>query len=308
MPQTVTIVKGDLGIDFASDTPALRVWVEAQAKTAQPIRFGCVYMPPFGQTVQSSWKAAKPATMQWMQDVGMGRVLIYEGTATDVEGGRTKGERNGAWAAKIAAEEYGYPTGQHLGIIACADENVGASILAAGIDYMTGFAATCEPYDRWEYAPERLGAATLPAVLTIPGASSWSKRVFQAMRANLPFFTPVTMIQRAGPGAGVDLDRLKVYAPFPAMLTTPDPPPAGPPVPPHWSGPTADQRTWLERGSTGPNVVELQKRLHAHGLYRGYPEDGKFGRQTQNAVEAFQKAHRLFVDGKVGPKTWAALA
>jgi hypothetical protein len=37
------------------------------------------------------------------------------------------------------------------------------------------------------------------------------------------------------------------------------------------------------------------------------PVDGDFGRQTQGAVERFQTAQRLDVDGIVGPDTWAAL-
>lgn len=35
--------------------------------------------------------------------------------------------------------------------------------------------------------------------------------------------------------------------------------------------------------------------------------DGRFGRRTKAAVEAFQKSQRLTVDAIVGPKTWAAL-
>jgi len=35
--------------------------------------------------------------------------------------------------------------------------------------------------------------------------------------------------------------------------------------------------------------------------------DGRFGRGTQSAVQAFQRAHALTADGEVGPKTWAAL-
>ena len=39
----------------------------------------------------------------------------------------------------------------------------------------------------------------------------------------------------------------------------------------------------------------------------GCTVDGGFGGQTEAAVKAFQQALGLFVDGKVGPKTWAAL-
>ena len=38
-----------------------------------------------------------------------------------------------------------------------------------------------------------------------------------------------------------------------------------------------------------------------------YGADGSFGNETLTAVKAFQKDHKLTVDGIVGPKTWAEL-
>jgi peptidoglycan DL-endopeptidase CwlO len=52
--------------------------------------------------------------------------------------------------------------------------------------------------------------------------------------------------------------------------------------------------------ATGPDVVRLQRLL-------GVTADGVFGHQTLHAVRRFQAAHRLLVDGQVGPHTWAAL-
>ncbi len=61
--------------------------------------------------------------------------------------------------------------------------------------------------------------------------------------------------------------------------------------------------TLLHRGSSGPDVVALQKLL---GLK---PVDGNFGPMTEAAVRAYQTAHHLDpVDGIVGPATRAALA
>lgn len=58
---------------------------------------------------------------------------------------------------------------------------------------------------------------------------------------------------------------------------------------------------------TGPAVLEIQCIL----VYRGYNVvdgiDGQFGPNTEKAVEAFQEAKRLQVDGQVGPQTWPAL-
>jgi len=58
----------------------------------------------------------------------------------------------------------------------------------------------------------------------------------------------------------------------------------------------------LARGSRGPEVTELQKRLQMLGYVVG-PIDGIFGRQTESAVRLFQKEHGLTVDGIAGRNT-----
>jgi hypothetical protein len=58
----------------------------------------------------------------------------------------------------------------------------------------------------------------------------------------------------------------------------------------------------LKRGSRGPAVVTLQKKLTALGYNtKGY--DGIFGANTETAVRNFQRAHHLQADGVVGPLT-----
>jgi len=59
-------------------------------------------------------------------------------------------------------------------------------------------------------------------------------------------------------------------------------------------------------GSKGPEVLQIETRLKALGLYKG-PLDGEFGGGTEAAVKAFQKNNKLEVDGQVGPITWKAL-
>lgn len=61
----------------------------------------------------------------------------------------------------------------------------------------------------------------------------------------------------------------------------------------------------LKRPAEGPDVRRLQERLVAHGAQLAV--DGDFGPATEEAVRAFQQARGLEVDGKVGPRTWAAL-
>ncbi|MFE4811570.1 L,D-transpeptidase family protein [Peribacillus simplex] len=62
----------------------------------------------------------------------------------------------------------------------------------------------------------------------------------------------------------------------------------------------------LKKGSSGPQVIELQKRLTKLG-YSTKGVDGSFGKNTEVAVKKFQKSKKLTSDGVVGPKTKKAL-
>lgn len=63
---------------------------------------------------------------------------------------------------------------------------------------------------------------------------------------------------------------------------------------------------WIQQGSKGDDVLEVQKKLQAKGFDPG-PIDGIFGSQTTDAVRRFQEANSLQVDGIVGPETGGAL-
>lgn len=60
-------------------------------------------------------------------------------------------------------------------------------------------------------------------------------------------------------------------------------------------------------GPFKPAATEIQTALKNAGFYTG-KIDGDIGPGTKKAVEAFQQANNLKVDGKVGPKTWLALS
>ncbi|MEH7336900.1 L,D-transpeptidase family protein [Neobacillus drentensis] len=62
----------------------------------------------------------------------------------------------------------------------------------------------------------------------------------------------------------------------------------------------------LMKGSQGPAVMELQRKLTSLG-YNTKGTDGIFGVNTENALRQFQKARSLTVDGIVGPATKKAL-
>lgn len=55
-----------------------------------------------------------------------------------------------------------------------------------------------------------------------------------------------------------------------------------------------------------PSVKQIQIALKNAGYNPG-PIDGKMGRQTRQAIRAFQKANGLVPDGRVGKKTWTLL-
>jgi len=58
----------------------------------------------------------------------------------------------------------------------------------------------------------------------------------------------------------------------------------------------------LGRGSNGPEVIELQKKLAQLGYVVG-AVDGKYGPKTEGAVRRFQKERGLRVDGLAGTQT-----
>jgi hypothetical protein len=62
----------------------------------------------------------------------------------------------------------------------------------------------------------------------------------------------------------------------------------------------------LSPGATGTQVTALQNALIGLGYLKG-AADGDYGPATQLAVEQFQAAHNLAVDGVVGQQTLSAL-
>lgn len=63
----------------------------------------------------------------------------------------------------------------------------------------------------------------------------------------------------------------------------------------------------LRKGSTGKDVLDLQRRLNSTGYGYNLAEDGNFGDKTLAAVKDYQKRSGLTVDGFVGTDTWGAL-
>lgn len=55
-----------------------------------------------------------------------------------------------------------------------------------------------------------------------------------------------------------------------------------------------------------PNIRQIQIALKNAGYNPG-SIDGRRGKQTRDAIKAFQRANNLVVDGKVGKRTWKLL-
>ncbi len=81
------------------------------------------------------------------------------------------------------------------------------------------------------------------------------------------------------------------------------------------AGPTSSQAT-LSAGTVTEAVSavagsltrdqQIQTALKNAGLYAGNI-DGKIGPASKRAIQEFQRQNNLKADGKVGPKTWAAM-
>lgn len=69
----------------------------------------------------------------------------------------------------------------------------------------------------------------------------------------------------------------------------------------------AKPQTTVQAPPAKPTNEQVQTALKNAGFYAG-AIDGKLGPQTKKAIEEFQKANNLKVDGKAGTKTWAGLS
>ena len=73
-------------------------------------------------------------------------------------------------------------------------------------------------------------------------------------------------------------------------------------------GDVPERKPTLRRGDKGAYVVEMQTDLQVLGYDLGKcGVDGDFGRASEKALKAFQKAAGIGVDGICGPASWAAL-
>ncbi|MFI5802723.1 peptidoglycan-binding protein [Streptomyces sp. NPDC051561] len=73
-----------------------------------------------------------------------------------------------------------------------------------------------------------------------------------------------------------------------------------------YAGHSVSRDALLMPNTEGWDVVEAQCLLRHHGLDPG-TADGLYGTRAEDAVKAFQRRHKLVVDGIVGENTWREL-
>ncbi len=109
--------------------------------------------------------------------------------------------------------------------------------------------------------------------------------------------TPLPGTGTPGTGTSVGGGSTGTTKPTPTPTPTPTPSPTSTPT----GSVPAFPGTILQFGMTSNAVLQLQQKLGVS------PATGYFGSLTLAAVQAFQTAHQLTVDGQVGPQTWAAI-
>lgn len=127
----------------------------------------------------------------------------------------------------------------------------------------------------------------------------WNRRIASATTAPWtwrPYGGSNTHTKHVHISVVSDRARYDDVAPWQAALSLL---PTGAPAEPAETPPT------LRKGSKGEAVERLQSLLNANGA--ALKIDGDFGHRTEDAVEDFQRAKGLHVDGIVGPYTWEKL-
>jgi len=183
------------------------------------------------------------------------------------------------------------------------------SHLVEGIELTDATATVAEAYAALEAAEaaaavaETAGAALLLGASFYGGALIGAAIYASAKQLWEPVTAPIDIVQLVEwseryDAPILDLPAAEEVAWYPKSTSTAhdDAPPPAPPYPGHV----------VRCDSADTDSVErIQTALSAMGY--DIAVDGDFGSDTQAAVEAFQEAQGLDVDGDVGPTTWAAL-
>ena len=114
-----------------------------------------------------------------------------------------------------------------------------------------------------------------------------------------PIFEHINYEKILDDSGGANIDDIIVIEPSTASIKRPGESSSS-------SSSSSTYQTTLRKGDSGPPVMKLQALLTGKMYYSGLA-DGNFGDKTLRAVEDFQRARSLKVDGIVGNLTWNAL-
>jgi hypothetical protein len=265
------------GCDYAFAT------VPVPALTAAGVRFACRYLStdPAKNLTASERDALHAA--------GISIVLVWETTGTSPKSGHAAGLAE-AKTARAQATVLGFPA--NLPIYYAVDFDPTTAQLAEVLDYLHGAADA-------EGAKDRVGVYgsydVAEAAANAGYAYLWQTYAWSSGQwASAAVIRQTLNGARIG-GADVDLDEATAgnYGQWtPAGTSATTPPPARP------------GRPQVIEGNSGYWVEILQRSLMLAG-FDPKGVDGKFGKDTFAAVEAFQEAVGIHKDGQCGKDTWA---
>lgn len=271
------------GVDYSSGRPS------HAALKAAGISFVCRYV---GSTVRGTGRSAKwltPSEASSLHADGLDVVVVFETVAQRAEAG----EKAGVDDADTAVAELAYcglPAGLPVYFAVDYDATVGPNISG----YFRGVASVLGLGRTGAYGGYRVIKALFDRGLISFGwqTYAWSAGQWDA-RAQIQQYANGQKVD----GSSVDYDRA-MHADFGQWAAKP-----AIPAPKPWPGRLLKVASPLMHGS---DVLWVQRHLNARGAR--LVSDGQYGAHTRDAVKAFQKTHRLAIDGVVGAKTWGALS
>jgi hypothetical protein len=275
------------GVDYAfSPHPSVSALKSAK------VGFVGRYIGSKDYTKSRSAKWLNPTEYRALKAAGIPVYLYFEVGAKRAEGGHAAGVAD----AQIALKEMQYcgvPAGMPVYFCVDYDTTVGPNITG----YFQGVASVLGLKRTGAYGGYKVIKVLFDKKLITYGCQTlaWSGGNWDS-RAQLQQYE----INKTVGGADVDYVR-SVKSDFGQdKAVAPTPKPSSGPKP--WPGEYYKLTSPLTHDS---NVQWIQQRLNAHGAK--LTVDSEFGPLTEKAVKAFQKSHKLTVDGIVGKNTWTAL-
>lgn len=272
------------GLDYSSGRPS------AAAMKAKGVSFVCRYI---GSTVRGTGRSAKwltPTEAKARHDDGLAVVTVFEYAQKRPEDGGPAGTAD-AHTAVAELKYCGLPADLPVYWAVDYDTTVGPHIRA----YFKAIAAVVGLKRVGAYGSYRVIKTLLDEGLITYGwqTYAWSGGKWDP-RAQIQQYSNNETVG----GASVDYDRAMHanYGQWPAAGTLP------PAVKP-WPGKLLKLTKPLTRNA---DVKWVQQHLNSHGAK--LTVDSEYGPKTRDAVMAFQRSHKLEVDGIVGKSTWGALS